>query len=128
MSIRVLLPAARMTAFVEDIDILKTLKTARPKKLPGQDSNLEREYQKLLCYLLHHRVIVAGFGPKGVYTIAQTQRLLKGLNHRRFGQNHRGYAVNDRFLLRLELARRVRLSHCHLPGERPRLKDDQSLG
>ena len=24
---------------------------------PGQDSNLEREYQKLLCCLLHHRVI-----------------------------------------------------------------------
>ncbi len=38
-----------------------------------------------------------------------------------------GDAVYDRYLLRLELVRRVRLSHCHLPGERPRTKGDQLL-
>ena len=71
---RVLLPAARIIAAVS----LNEPKPARPKpflsplkasewpnpsddsthSLPGQDSNLNYQDQNLVCYQLHHRVII----------------------------------------------------------------------
>jgi hypothetical protein len=84
---RVLLPAARMMAAVSTevlnpVRSRKTRRVARPipilvrkfqagdarrrQKLPDQDSNLERQDQNLVCYQLHHRVVISPHHSKAV--------------------------------------------------------------